>query len=361
MQAVAFEPWLDVRPLPLFQARFDDYAQAGSMDEATRALLQCQAALGHDRAAGAITLLSQCGAGVIDDIQRDVLKARALVPTGGPELDALLQSAISIVRVAAAAGAPASALPALLADPDPIVVGTAAFRAEELMATEVGPDVEQALSRLGTPDAPADALEGLLGLLSAAGALNVQGALAPAQQLLDAEPYALRQAAAHTVALLTGEPEVPRLPSELDPAPQIEPATVNVTTTRGTIRIRLLVEDAPRTAQNFVDLVGSAFYDGIVVHRVVPNFVSQAGDPRGDGSGGPGYTIPCEMNLHRYGEGTVGMALAGRDTGGSQLFIAHSPQPHLDGLYTTFGEVIEGLDVASGLAEGDVILEARVE
>lgn len=361
MQAVSFETWVDMRALPLFQARFDEYAKATSMDSATRALLECQAAFGHDRAAGAIELLATCGGGDIKDVQRDVLKARALVPTGGSELDALLTSDAAIVRVAAASGAPASALSTLLADADPIVAGTAAARAEELEADEVGPDLVMALTRLSGSDAPADELEGLLGILSAVGALNIQEAVAPVEALVDAEPYALRQAAAHALTALTGEPHAVRLPTPLGPAPSIEPTTVRITTTRGLMRIRLLVKDAPRTAQNLVDLVKKPFYDGITVHRVVPNFVSQAGDPRGDGSGGPGYAIPCEINMHRYGEGTVGMALAGRDTGGSQFFIAHSPQPHLDGLYTTFGEVLEGLDVATGLLEGDVILEARVE
>lgn len=357
MHAVSSELWLDVRAKPLFQARFDEYELAASMEPTTRALLQCQAALGHDRASGSVTLLSLCGAGVIDEARRDVLKARALVPTGGAELEALLQSSIPAVRIVAAEGAPASALPGLLADPDPIVVAAAAARAEALEAVEVGPDLVQALGRLEGNDV----LEGQLALLSAVGALGIQEAVALAEPLLDANPYALRQAAAHALTQLTGQPNVPRLPAPLDPAPELEPTTVRLNTTRGTIRIRLLVEDAPRTAKNFVDLVNRSFYDGLTVHRVVPNFVSQGGDPRGDGAGGPGYTIPCEMNLQRYGEGTVGMALAGRDTGGSQFFIAHGPQPHLNGLYTTFGEVIEGLDVGIGLVEGDEILEARVE
>jgi cyclophilin family peptidyl-prolyl cis-trans isomerase len=358
MQTISFESWLAPSALTFFQARFDEYAQATGLEPSTRALLECQAALGYDRANGSISLLSQCGAGVIDDARRDVLKANALVPTGGAELEALLASSVAVVRVAAAAGAPATALPALLADPDPIVVATAAYRAEELAAVEVAPDLVAALTRFQDAD---EALDAQMGLLSACGALGVQEAVAPAEHLLEADPYALRQIAAHTLTLLTGEPLVPRLPAALGPAPQLEPTTVRLTTTRGAIRIQLFVDDAPRTAQNFVDLVRRPFYDGITVHRVVPNFVAQAGDPRGDGSGGPGYTIPCEMNLQRYGEGTVGMALSGRDTGGSQFFIAHGAQPHLDGSYTTFGTVIEGMDVANGIIEGDVILEARVE
>jgi cyclophilin family peptidyl-prolyl cis-trans isomerase/HEAT repeat protein len=363
MQAIAFEGWSDKRALPFFQARYDEYPKATAMSAETRGLLQCQAALAHDSIAGAVELLATCGAGVVTDSPRGVLKARALVAAGvsGAALDPLLKHEAAIVRVAAAAGAPKEALAALLADLDPIVAGTAATRAEALMASEVAPDLVKALLRLTGPQAPPDALEGQLAILSAIATLEIHDGEAATAALLDAEPYALREAAAHTITALTGETKTARLPDRLGPAPVLAPTTVRLTTTRGPIRIRLLVEDAPRTADSFLKLVKKPFYNGIVVHRVVPNFVSQAGDPRGDGSGGPGYTIPCEINPHRYGAGTVGMALAGRDTGGSQLFIAHSPQPSLDGLYTTFGEVIEGLDVAAALLEGDVITEARVE
>jgi cyclophilin family peptidyl-prolyl cis-trans isomerase len=92
---------------------------------------------------------------------------------------------------------------------------------------------------------------------------------------------------------------------------------------------------------------------------VVPDFVVQGGDPRGDGSGGPGWVIPCEINPRRYGEGTVGMALSGQDTGGSQFFITLAPQPHLDGRYTVFGEVVSGMEVVRALEEGDRIRSIR--
>lgn len=361
MQAVTQQVWVDARAMELFQARFDEYAQAMSLDADTRALMQCQAAFGHDRAAGAVTLIPQCGQGVVSDVQRDVLKARALVSKGGPDLEALLKSPSFLVRGAATPGAPATALAGLLADPDPIVTGLAAARAEELMAMDLGADLVKALTRLTGPDAPADSQEGVLYLLSAVGALDVKEAVAVVTTLVDAEPYTVRQTAALALTKLMGETKVARLPAKLGDAPEIGETTVRVKTSRGDIRIKMLVKDAPRTAKNFVDLVGKKHYDGITIHRVVPNFVSQMGDPRGDGSGGPGYDIPCEINMHRYGAGTVGMALAGRDTGGSQLFIAHAPQPHLDGLYTTFGEVLEGLDIANGLSEGYKILEASVE
>ncbi|HET9530331.1 MAG TPA: peptidylprolyl isomerase, partial [Blastocatellia bacterium] len=94
---------------------------------------------------------------------------------------------------------------------------------------------------------------------------------------------------------------------------------------------------------------------GLTFMRVVPNFVRQGGDPRNDMNGGPGYQIRCEINYRRYGTGSVGMALSGKDTGGSQFFITHSPQPHLDGGYTVFGQVIEGMDVVNRIARGDTI------
>ncbi len=130
-------------------------------------------------------------------------------------------------------------------------------------------------------------------------------------------------------------------------------------TKKGNIRIELLAADAPMTVDNFIRLARSGFYNGLVFVRVVPNFVIQGGDPRGDQNGGPGYQIRDEINLRRYETGSVGMALSGKDTGGSQFFITHSPQPHLDGGYTVFGQVIEGMDVVNRIARGDVI--ERVE
>lgn len=106
---------------------------------------------------------------------------------------------------------------------------------------------------------------------------------------------------------------------------------------------------------NFVQLAKRGYFAGITVHRVVPNFVMQDGDPRGDGNGGPGYQIRCEINEVPYERGAVGMALSGKDTGGSQWFATHSPQPHLDGGYTVFGKVIRGMDVVDNTVRGDVI------
>ena len=134
--------------------------------------------------------------------------------------------------------------------------------------------------------------------------------------------------------------------------------TVDLVTARGTIRIRLFCGDAPLTCVNFLQLAAQGFYDGLLFHRVVPDFVAQGGDPRGDGAGGPGYQIRDEINRHRYVRGAVGMALSGPDTGGSQFFLTLTPQPHLDGGYTVFGEVVSGMEVADQLQQGDRIERA---
>ena len=128
-----------------------------------------------------------------------------------------------------------------------------------------------------------------------------------------------------------------------------------VTTSKGSFTIDLLPEAAPLTVDNFVQLAQRDYYRNITIHRVVPNFVIQDGDPRGDGNGGPGYQIRCEINQVLYDRAAVGMALSGKDTGGSQWFVTHSPQPHLDGGYTVFGRVVTGMDVVDRIVRGDVI------
>jgi len=130
-------------------------------------------------------------------------------------------------------------------------------------------------------------------------------------------------------------------------------ATIN--TMRGPIQLELFGADAPITVRNFLSLARSGYYRNTRFHRVVPNFVAQDGDPRDDGNGGPGYAIRDEMNRRRYERGAVGMALSGPDTGGSQYFITHSPQPHLDGHYTVFGRVVRGYDVLDKIVQGDLI------
>jgi peptidyl-prolyl cis-trans isomerase B (cyclophilin B) len=131
-------------------------------------------------------------------------------------------------------------------------------------------------------------------------------------------------------------------------------------TERGVIRIALDAVHAPRAVENFARLARSGYFDGLAFHRVVPNFVVQDGCPRGDGWGGPGYAIPCEYNPLPYEVGTVGMALAGKDTGGSQWFITLSPQPRLEGRYTVFGKVTSGMAVVERMMPGDKIVRVTV-
>jgi len=161
-----------------------------------------------------------------------------------------------------------------------------------------------------------------------------------------------------TIAPVPGSPVVP-YDDETLTSPELSPH-VFIDTAYGTIEFELAVLDAPQTARNFVELVKKGFFNGLEVHRVVPNFVVQDGDPRGDGEGGPGYTIRDELNERPYLRGTVGMAREWRDTSGSQFFITHSPQPHLDGRYTAFGHVVKGIEIVDRIKPGDVIQRIRV-
>jgi cyclophilin family peptidyl-prolyl cis-trans isomerase len=141
------------------------------------------------------------------------------------------------------------------------------------------------------------------------------------------------------------------------PAATGKSINATISTIRGPMQLELFGADAPLTVSNFLSLARSGYYRNTRFHRVVPNFVAQDGDPRDDGNGGPGYSIRDEMNRRRYERGAVGMALSGPDTGGSQYFITHSPQPHLDGHYTVFGRVIKGFDVLDRIVQGDQILK----
>jgi len=147
------------------------------------------------------------------------------------------------------------------------------------------------------------------------------------------------------------------------------PKTATFDTDKGTVTAELFDEEAPNTVANFEKLANSEFYDGTRFHRVIKNFMIQGGDPLSKtpnhpraGSGGPGYTIKCETsrNTHKHVAGTLSMAHAGKDTGGSQFFICHTPQPHLDRVHTVFGQVTSGMDLVNAMQQGDVIRSIRV-
>ena len=131
-------------------------------------------------------------------------------------------------------------------------------------------------------------------------------------------------------------------------------------TEKGDICIEFFDEDAPKTVKNFKNLIQDGFYDGLNFHRVIPNFVIQGGCPNGTGTGGPGYHIPCEINTQKHLTGSLSMAHAGKDTGGSQFFICHSPQPHLDGVHTVFGKTPD-MDVVNSIEPGDTIISVGVD
>lgn len=128
------------------------------------------------------------------------------------------------------------------------------------------------------------------------------------------------------------------------------------------IEFDLFPNEAPGTVANFEKLIKEGFYNGLTFHRVIPGFVSQGGDPNGNGTGGPGYTIKCETvgNPHKHVEGSLSMAHAGRDTGGSQFFIVHDPQPHLNGVHTVFGQVTSGMDTVKAMKNGDVMEKVEI-
>ncbi|UCF09281.1 MAG: peptidylprolyl isomerase [Thermoplasmata archaeon] len=149
-----------------------------------------------------------------------------------------------------------------------------------------------------------------------------------------------------------------------------------IETDKGRIVLELFENDAPNTVRNFTDLARKGFYDGLTFHRVIPDFMVQAGCPKGTGTGGPGYQIDCELESGRkHGTGSLSMAHAGscshdRASGrkiggecsnGSQFFITHSPQPHLDGVHTVFGQVIEGQDVVNAIRKGDMMRKVAIE
>ncbi|HYK11845.1 MAG TPA: peptidylprolyl isomerase [Gemmatimonadales bacterium] len=141
-----------------------------------------------------------------------------------------------------------------------------------------------------------------------------------------------------------------------------------IDTAQGVIELDLFSDEVPGTVANFEKLAKEGFYDGTTFHRVIPNFMIQGGDPYSKtgkgrvGTGGPGYTIKCEthLNKHKHVAGTLSMAHAGKDTGGSQFFICHAPQRHLDGVHTVFGQVTKGLDVVNKIKQNDKINSIKV-
>jgi cyclophilin family peptidyl-prolyl cis-trans isomerase/HEAT repeat protein len=254
-----------------------------------------------------------------------------------------------------------------LAAEDPVVRAAAARGLATLKAPKAAPLLLDAIKRAqgdGLYVARTAALDALV-------ALDPETAKAALTAALNDRDWAVRVRAAEHLERLDpaadaspARPAPPHTVAELQAIdtlvnPPYSPQAY-IDTAKGTIQLELAVLDAPRTVANFMSLVRRNFFRGVQLHRVVPDFVVQDGDPRGDGEGGPGYTIRDEINMRPYLRGTVGMALDWADTGGSQFFITHSPQPHLDGRYTVFGQVVAGMDVVDRLQQWDTIDRIRV-
>ena len=259
---------------------------------------------------------------------------------------------------------------AQLAAPDVIVRATAAGQLGEL-----APDAEttSALAAALSTALRDEMNDAALAILDALAKQKSEAAIAAIRTALDSPDYLLRRRAA--TILEAAQPEAAnagdgrietvatrnRLPDYRRAlARRLMRVVATVNTDKGAFKLELLPDAAPLTVDNFVELARRGFFNNISFHRVVPNFVVQGGDPRGDGNGGPGYQIRCEINEVPYNRGAVGMALSGKDTGGSQWFITHSPQPHLDGGYTVFARVVEGMETVDRITRGDRIRSINV-
>jgi HEAT repeat protein/cyclophilin family peptidyl-prolyl cis-trans isomerase len=298
---------------------------------------------------------------------------------GLPRLEAMLNDAdqrvipfaiAALVKLKAPTAA-AALFERLKAD-DPVVRAAAAEGLATLKPANGAAALAEAY-RFGQRDAMYNARAAALAALEQYGPA---AALPVLQSALADKDWAVRVRAAQLVKRLDpngvgGDIDASIRPAPTTVAPDVYAAArlvsppvstqVFLDTDRGTIQIELAVNDAPLTVENFIALARKGYFNGLSVHRVVPDFVVQDGDPRGDGEGGPGYSIRDELNQRPYLRGTVGMALdPWPDTGGSQYFITHSPQPHLDAKYTVFGRVIAGMDVVDQIQQWDVIRAVRI-
>lgn len=209
--------------------------------------------------------------------------------------------------------------------------------------------------------------ETVMALLEALAKLQGKDAAPTIAQYLTDSQLSVRKKAAELHARLTGQ-HLPIISTLSDVLPDWtffqrfskNPIAI-IETSKGRITVELFIQEAPFTVQNFVKLAEQHFFDGLTFHRVVSNFVIQGGDPKGDGSGGPPYSIRSEFTRRRFERGIIGMASAGKDTEGSQFFIMHSHHPHLDGRYTAFGLVKNGFETIDKIEIGDKILSVRVQ
>ena len=377
VRAAALEAAGRFLPNPELESGLREVLAGGEPRERELAL----AALAAGRVEGAADLVR--AAAVAPDRWLRVRAAEAAGPLGELDLLATLaEDAEPPVRVAAleslaagTAGLPdPDAATAVLAarfleDPDPTVRATAldlATRAPGIPAANLAAALDAARG-----DRLDDArLAGVRALAARAKAVGEERA--PVVEALtrlgtDRNWLVRREAAAALDGLGEPRPEVGPLDLGRDLVyyrgvveQTAAPWRVELTTERGVLELELACPQAPLTCLSFLQLGRQGYFDGTRFHRVVPDFVVQGGDPRGDGWGGPGYSLRDEINRLPYAAGALGMALSGPDTGGSQFFLTLSPQPHLDGGYTVFGRLTGGKEVLDRIRQGDRILSVRV-
>lgn len=241
-----------------------------------------------------------------------------------------------------------------------LILGDSLF----LRPSSVRPLLET-LTRLRLPDD----VEAMQEIIATLGKLRDRQAVELLQQYLRGSDRSVALASASALRSITGQDYLSRLPKSFEPLltdfdfeflrSLSDTVLVTMETIRGDVVMELYKNAAPFTVMSFLKLAQRGFYRGLPFHRVVPNFVIQGGDPRGDGWGGPGYSLRSEFSTLQFAEGAVGIASAGKDTEGSQFFITHSPQPHLDGRYTLFGKVVSGMEVVNRIQIDDKIFDIK--
>lgn len=324
--------------------------QAGVPVDTKDPKLQCRRLIARDKRAGELSESLSCGPLALHEVGavKDPAPLEKFLAGTSPEqlgaLDAL---------GAAKAIALAPKVRPLLDSRDWVVAAGAAVALAKMGDREAIPAMKRLAASVitGREDiAP--------GVADALTELDAKEAVPELTAWLASSNATVRHSAAAALSKLTGAPVIaPEVPlPRASPLPETG-SGLKLTTERGEIEIALWNDEHPRTAGNLWTLAKRGYFDGLTFHRIVPDFVAQGGDPRGDGEGGPGYMIRCEIGHRPYVRGTVGMALSGKDTGGSQFFVTHTATPHLDGKYTAFGQVVRGMEIVDALLEGDRIVK----
>ncbi len=338
--------------------------------------LDCRLAAAIDRLNGSLVEVMGCGHGLIDEPRRLQLGLQALQeatkdaksPIDAAKLTAEVGSYVfhndgrvklAVIELLGELKGPAAQekVRTQLLATDQVLAAAAASSAAKLGDKTQIPQIRQlaqkAMNEVDIAPTIAEALA----------TLDAKDAIGDLEAWLKSPNATIRQSAAEALTKLKGSPVLAdRVERQMDstrPTAAPQNARLVITTEKGEFEIALAVGEAPLSSANLFALARKGFFRNLTFHRVVPDFVAQGGDPRGDGNGGPGYTIRCEINHKPYARGVVGMALSGKDTGGSQFFVTAAPQPHLDGRYTAFGEVTKGQEVVDALLEGDRITEVR--